>query len=250
MKHLQIERQGAVVRVWLNRQQALNAINRTMLAELRQTFENLAADEEVRAVILSGRRFAFSSGFDVAWMAGLDSETVGRELGSIRALYDVIETFPRPLVAAVNGVAMGGGLLLALVADLRIASERAQFGVPEVKIGIFPSLSLVPRLERLIGLGPAKRLVLTGDPVGAEEALRIGLVDRVVPARALQTEAQALAEKLASLPPAAVRLSKAAFAAAHDVSYTDWEMEHFVRCWDTPERSKAMHAFLQNVGDS
>jgi enoyl-CoA hydratase len=139
---------------------------------------------------------------------------------------------------------MGGGLLLSLVADLRVASEQASFGVPEIKIGIFPSLNLIPRLERLVRVGAAKRMVLTGDPVDASEARRIGLVDRVVPAEALSTSAQELAEHLAALPSMAVQFSKAAFVAARGADYAAWETAHFATCWASPERAAAMRAFL------
>jgi enoyl-CoA hydratase len=240
-----LETKGPVAWVWLNQPRRLNAINQTTLAELRQTFGMLEADEAVKAMVLAGRGQAFSSGFDVAWMAELEAERVARELAGIRAVYDAIEACAKPLVAAVHGPALGGGLLLALVADLRLASERAGFGVPEVKIGIFPSLGLVPRLERLVGLGAAKRMVLAGEPIDAAEAQRLGLVDRILAAEELHAEAQALAEHLAALPPTALRLSKAAFDAAQRQDYAEWETAQFAACWASPERKAAMNAFLK-----
>lgn len=244
METILLETRGPVAWVWLNQPRRLNAINQTTLVELRQAFETLGEDEAVKAIVLAGRGQAFSSGFDVAWMAGLEAERVARELAGIRAVYDSIEACARPVIAAVHGPALGGGLLLALVADLRLASERASFGVPEVKIGIFPSLGLVPRLERLVGLGAAKRMVLIGEAIDVAEAQRIGLVDRVVPAETLHAEAQTLAEHLAALPLTAVRLSKAAFAAAHRQDYPEWERVQFASCWASSEREAAMKAFL------
>ncbi|MEJ2557014.1 MAG: enoyl-CoA hydratase/isomerase family protein [Anaerolineae bacterium] len=245
MKTILLETKGPVAWVWLNQPRRLNAIDQTTLIELRQAFEALKEDEAVIAIVLAGRGQAFSSGFDVAWMAGLEAERVARELAGIRAVYDAIEACAKPLIATVHGPALGGGLLLALVADLRLASERASFGVPEVKIGIFPSLGLVPRLERLVGLGAAKHMVLTGEAIDAAEAQRLGLVDRILVAEELQAEAQALAEYLAALPPTALRLSKAAFDAAQRQDYTEWETAQFAACWASPERKAAMNAFLK-----
>lgn len=244
METIELEIQGPVAWAWLNQPGRLNAINLTTLGELRQTWQQLTADDTVKVIVLAARGRLFSAGFDVAWMAGLDAETVTRELADVRAVYDTIETCPKPLIVAVQGAAMGGGLLLALVADFRLASEQASFGVPEVKIGIFPSLDLIPRLERLVGLGAAKRMVLTGDPIDAREAHRIGLVDRLVPAETLQATAQELAERLAALPSLAVQLSKASFAAARGGDYAAWESSHFASCWASPDRVAAMRAFL------
>ena len=249
METIALETRGPAAWVWLNRPHRLNALNLASLLELRRAFEMLNEDQAVKVIVLAGRGRAFSSGFDVAWMAGLEAETVARELAGVRAVYDLIESCARPLIAALHGPTLGGGLLLALVADFRLASEKASFGVPEVKIGIFPSLGLIPRLERLVGLTAAKRLVLTGDPVDAAEAERIGLVERVVPAEALYPSAQALAEHLAALPSTAVRLAKAAFAAARGDDYVAWEAARFVACWASPERDAAMRAFLKARGE-
>jgi enoyl-CoA hydratase/carnithine racemase len=248
MESLQLEKDGPVAWVWLNQPRRLNAINETTLAELRQTFEDLDRDEETGAIVLGARGFVFSAGFDVAWMAGLDAGRVAREVAGVEAVYDTIEACSKPLIAAVQGAAMGGGLLLALVADLRLAVEEASFGAPEVKIGIFPNLSLIPRLERIVGLGTAKQMVLTGDPLPATEALTRGLVNQVVPAEQLRDRAQALAAQLAALPPMGVQLAKAAFATSALVqrpAYLTWERDQFAACWAQPEREAAMSAFLK-----
>jgi enoyl-CoA hydratase/carnithine racemase len=245
METLVLERKGPVAWVWLNRPRRLNAMNETCLGELRQAFEALDQDGSVRAIVVGGRGPAFSAGFDVAWMAGLDAETIAREMEGVEVVYDTIEACAKPVIAAVHGAAVGGGLLLALVADLRLAAEGASFGAPEVKIGIFPPRGLAARLERVVGVGAAKRMVLTGDPVDAAEALRIGLVGRVLPPESLHTEAQALAGQLAGLPPLAVQLAKETFAAAQDPDYAMWERAQFAACWAQPEREAAMQFFLQ-----
>jgi enoyl-CoA hydratase len=245
METLLLERKDPVAWVWLDRSRQLNALNETSLAELRQAFEALDRDDAIRAIVLGGRGFAFSAGFDIAWMAGQDTGTASQDLASIEAVYDSIEACSKPVIAAVHGAAMGGGLLLALVADLRLAAEGARFGAPEVKIGLFPNLRLIPRLERLVGLGAAKRLVLTGDPIDAGEALRIRLVEQVLPKADLYTEAATLAGSLAGLPPQALESAKAVFSATQRPDFVTWERAQFAACWSQPERQAAMQAFLQ-----
>ncbi len=247
MKTIELQNDGAVAWVWLNQPQRLNAINQMMLDELRQTFEELDRNNAVRSVVLAGRGAAFSAGFDVSYMASLTPEVVASGLDGTRAVFDIIEHCSKPLIAAVHGAVMGGGLLLALVSDFRLASDRVSFGAPEVKIGIFPSLNLIPRLDRIIGLGTAKKMVLTGEPIDGKEAYRVGLVERIIPAELLNVEAQTLAERLASLPPVAVRLAKEAFAAAHRPGYATWEKAQFVAGWSSPERKAAMRAFLKGA---
>ena len=139
---------------------------------------------------------------------------------------------------------MGGGLLLTLVADACLASEHARFGAPEVKLGLFPNLRLIPRLERLVGMRAAKHLVLTGEPVNAATALDWGLVNRVLPSRELHAEAQALAEQCAVLQTFAVQSAKAAFGAIDSPGFVAWERQRFAECWEKPERQAAIQAFL------
>ena len=244
METLQLETKGSVAWVWLNRRRQLNAINEATLAELRENFETLEQDEDVNAIVLAARGLVFCAGFDVAWMASQDAEAVAPGLPGIEAVFDTIEACPKPVIAAVQGAAMGGGLLLTLVADTCLASEYAKFGAPEVKLGFFPNLRLIPRLERVVGVRAAKHLVLTGEPVSAATALDWGLVNRVLPSKGLHTEAQALAEQLAALPPFAIQSAKAAFGAFTRPDYTSWERQRFAECWMQPERSDAMEAFL------
>lgn len=245
MEKIFLQKKGPVAWVWLNTPENHNAIDQKVLDELRQAFEELNADDETRCIILAARGKAFSVGFDIAWMVEIDVETVANQLAGLGVIYDLIETCRQPLISAVDGAAMGGGLLLTLVADFRLASERALFGVPEVKIGIFPPLKLLPRLERLVGLSSAKKLVLAGQPINGNEAYRTGLVDRVLPRDALYDQSQALGEQLSSLPATAVQLSKAAFNQSRDPDYPEWEMKQFVKCWASPERERAMRDFLR-----
>jgi enoyl-CoA hydratase/carnithine racemase len=245
METIQLETKGPVTWVWLNRPQRLNAINGTMFDELRQAFDQLDGDDTTRAVVLAARGPAFCAGLDIGWMAGLEAEVVARDLDSIEAVYDTIEACAKPVIAAVQGAAVGGGLLLTLVATFCLASDKASFSAPEVKIGIFPNLRLIPRLERVVGLRPARQLVLTGEPVDATTALSLALVDRILPVEALHVQAQVLAEQLAALPPFATQSAEAAFVAAQRPGYIQWEREQFAACWARPERRAAMQAFLQ-----
>ena len=240
--HLEI--MGPVAWVWLNQPDRLNVIQPLTLEELRQTFGELERTGTVRVIVLAARGPAFSAGFDVSSMVQLTPQQVARDLDEVSAVYDGIERCSKPVIAAINGAAMGGGLLLALVADFRLASERASFGAPEVKIGIFPSLNLVPRLERLVGLGHAKCLVMTGAPIDATEAHRLGLVNRLIALENLHADAQALAERMAALPPLALKLCKAAFHASTLSNYSSWEKEQFAACWASPDRERAMREFL------
>lgn len=244
METLQLETKGPVAWVWLNRRRQLNAINETTLAELRETFEALVQDKDVSAIVLAARGLVFCAGFDVAWMASQDADAVAPGLPGIEAVFDTIEACTKPVIAAVQGAAMGGGLLLTLVADACLASEHAKFGAPEVKLGFFPNLRLIPRLERIVGVRAAKHLVLTGEPISASTALDWGLVDHMLPSRDLHAKAQALAEQLAALPSFAVQSAKAAFGANHHPDFVTWERQRFAKCWAQPERQAAMEAFL------
>jgi len=243
---LRLETDGPVTWVWLDRPERRNSFDQTTLTELRESFEMLDADETVGAVVLAARGPVFSAGFDVEWMLRLTAKTVRQELAGIRAVYDTIEGCSKPFIVAVDGPAVGGGLLLALTADIRLATERAGFGAPEVKIGIFPSLDLVPRLERIVGLGMAKRMVLTGDMISASEAEGSGLVGRLISPDSLLDEAGTLARDLADLPPMGVQTAKKAFAASRRPGHAEWEIDAFTRCWTSPEREPAMRAFLQS----
>lgn len=245
METLELERNGRVAWVRLDRPKRLNALDETALTEIRETFDSLSGDKSVRAVVLAANGPVFSAGFDVRWMADLDAETVRDGLSTARAVYDAVESCAKPVIAAIQGPAIGGGLLLALTADFRLASETASFGAPEVMIGIFPSLDLIPRLERVVGLNASKRMVLTGETISATDAERIGLVESVTESDALLGEADALARRLAALPPDGVQAAKEAFAAAHRPGYEPWETEAFARCWSSPDREAAMRAFLK-----
>jgi enoyl-CoA hydratase/carnithine racemase len=219
MAHVRYQVDGAVATVTLDRPEKLNAMDRRMFAELAAAAARAAADPAVRAVVVTGAGRAFSSGLDVAELAAMsDPEDAARVVAEIQAAVSAFELLPKPVVAAVNGLAYGGGLQLAAACDLRLAAEGAEFASLEMRWAIVPDLGGTERLPRLVGLGRAKELIFTGRPVGAAEALRIGLVNRVVPQAELAGEAAELAAGLGAGPTLAVGLAKQALNAAFERS--------------------------------
>jgi enoyl-CoA hydratase/carnithine racemase len=217
--HVRYEVAGQVATITLDRPEKLNAMDRQMFGELEQAAASAGADPAVRAVVVTGTGRAFSSGLDVAEFAAMgDPAAAERVVADVQRAISAFELLPKPVVAAVNGLAFGGGLQLAIACDLRLASERAEFASMEMRWAIVPDLGGTERLPRLVGLGRAKELIFTGRQVGADEALRIGLVNRVVPGRDLATEAAELAGGLAAGPTLALGLAKQALNEAFERS--------------------------------
>ena len=209
---IELARDGAVATVTLARPKVLNALNLAMLDELARAFAGLAADDEIRAIILTGTgERAFAAGADISELAALDGAIAGAELARRgQALTRALERLRKPIVVAVNGFALGGGCELALAGDIRIASETAKFGQPEVNLGLMPGYGGTQRTARLLGRGMAMYLCLTGETIGAQEALRAGLVEKVVPLAELMVEAKRIAVLIASRAPLAVEATKRA----------------------------------------
>jgi enoyl-CoA hydratase len=205
MENLRVESDGVIARVTLDRPAKLNALNLATLAELQRTFAELRGVPELRVVILTGAgEKAFAAGADVSELAALDAVR-GREVSHAgNEVFLDIERFPHPVIAAINGFALGGGLELAMACTIRIASDNAKLGQPEVKLGLTPGYGGTQRLARLIGQGRALELILSGDPVSAQEAYRLGLVNRVVAPAELAAAATELATKIAANAPLAV----------------------------------------------
>jgi enoyl-CoA hydratase len=203
---LDVEREDAVAIVTLARPNALNALNRQLLAELSAAVAEMAAADDVRVLVLTGSgERAFAAGADISELAALDAEQARRFAEAGQSLFRAIETLGKPSIAAVQGFALGGGCELAMACTLRVASETAQFGQPEIDLGTLPGFGGTQRLVRLVGRGRALDLLLTGRRIPAAEAERIGLVNQVVPAADLRREALALAHTLAGKPPLAIR---------------------------------------------
>jgi enoyl-CoA hydratase len=238
---------GPIATVTIDRPKVLNALDDTTLRELGAVFAALGG--AVRCVILTGAgEKAFVAGADIAAMAGLtvDEARAFAERGHAVAL--AIEALPVPVIAAVNGFALGGGLELALACDFALASTNAKLGLPEVGLGIIPGFGGTQRLARRIGIGRARELVYTGSTIGAEEALRLGLVNAVTPPADLLPATRALAEKIASRGPLAVAAAKKAVGQGADLPLGEalaLERELFAGLFGTADRREGMQAFLE-----
>ena len=239
---------GAIAVLTLNRPGALNAFDSAQIERVVEVFRSLKEHREIRAVILTGAGDrAFAAGADIKEMAELteaEGLAFGRR-GHVMAL--AIETLPQPVIAAVNGFALGGGCEVALACDIRIASDRAVFAQPEVGLGIPPGWGGTQRLTRLVGAGLAAELILTGRRVKAEEALRIGLVNAVHPPDELMAKATGLAEAIAKNGPVAVRNAKRLMQLAYNGQLglvLETELQLFGRAFGTSEQREGMRAFL------
>jgi enoyl-CoA hydratase len=244
-----LRRDGAVATVTLNRADALNAFNTDQLRAIVATFAELKEDRSVRAVILTGAgERAFAAGADIKEMVALDRDG-GLAFGRLgHAATRAVETLPQPVIAAVNGFAMGGGCELALAADIRIASDNAVFAQPEVGLGIPPGWGGTQRLVRAIGPGMAAEMILTGRRVKADEALRIGLVNAVYPLAELIARATELAESIAKNSPLAVRSSKRLMQLAFNgqvASGLETELQAFADSFVTGDQTEGMTAFAE-----
>jgi len=204
--NLHVARDGAVSIITINRPQVLNALNIPTLDELRRVILDITADRAVRAVIVTGAGDkAFVAGADINELAGQQPNESKDYARFGQHVFDLIERAGKPVIAAINGFALGGGCELAMACTLRLAAEHARLGQPEINLGLIPGFAGTQRLTRLVGRGAALELLLTGRHITADEALRIGLVNRVLPAAALLAEAQTLAAALADKPPLAAR---------------------------------------------
>jgi enoyl-CoA hydratase len=250
---------GGVVAVWtLNRPEKLNALNRDSHLAIKEQCVRVESDDAVRAVVIRGaapptpeegkrpKPAAFAAGADISEFAGKNSDDV-REFFADNA-WEAVWGLSKPTIAMVDGFALGGGTELALACDLRVASTRAKFGQPEINLGLIPGGGGTQRLCRLLGYGKAMEMTLTGEMVGAEEALSIGLVNKVVEPEKLEIEALALAENIARKSPYTVRVAKRAVRAALDLPFTEGvltERSEFVALFDTEDKEIGVSAFLK-----
>ncbi len=238
-----------VATITVNRPKALNALNRQTLEELLACSREIAVDQGVRVVVVTGAgEKAFIAGADISAMQSMDA-LAAREFGRLgQSVMDALEDLPQPVIAAINGFALGGGCELAMACDIRLASDTARFGQPEVKLGVVPGFGGTQRLPRLIGRGAANELLFSGEMINAQEALRLGLVNRVVPQGELLAACQELAGKIAAQGPLAVRLCKEAVNRGLEMGLTEacaHEAELFALCFASPEQKEGMAAFLE-----
>jgi enoyl-CoA hydratase len=239
-----------IATVTVNRPDKLNALNSTVLQELSAAFKELEGDESVRAIIMTGAgQKAFVAGADIAELNSIADAARASEHARLgQRVCSQIERLAKPVIMAINGFALGGGLEIAMAGDVRIAAETAKMGQPEINLGIIPGFGGTQRLPRLVGRGMAKALILGGEQISAAEALRIGLVEKVVPFGLLDQEAKLIARLFASKPPVAIKLAKAAINEGLDVDLDkgcEIEAVYFGQLYTTEDRAEGTAAFLE-----
>jgi enoyl-CoA hydratase len=243
------EKNGAIAYVTLNRPKVLNALNKATIAELNEVFKDARDDAAVRGVILTGAGDkAFAAGADIGEMANDTPADAEDKTSHGQRLTRVIENLGKPVIAAVNGFALGGGCELAMACTIRLAVETAKFGQPEVTIGIIPGYGGTQRLPRLVGKGRALQLILTGETIGAQEAYRIGLVNEIVPSADLIARAEAILHKIEANAPIAVKLAIDAANRGLDVSLSEGlniEAASFTQCAATADKKEGVAAFRE-----
>ncbi|BBO82026.1 crotonase [Desulfosarcina ovata subsp. sediminis] len=225
----------------------MNALSKQLLQELGAAMEEIAEDEEANVVIITSQGKAFCAGADIAETDLSAPNAALKTTKVFRTVFNSIEALPKPVIAAVNGFALGGGCELALACDLRIASDKASFAFPEVKLGLIPGAGGTQRLPRIIGMSNALEMLLTGKRINAEEAYRFGLVNRVVPADNLLEEARNLAGKLAAVPPLGIGMAKTAVRTGMNMdigSALELEQQCFRYLTTTKDYGEERNAFL------
>lgn len=239
---------GRVAVLTINRPDKLNALNQAVRDESLAHLEAIATDDGIGAVVITGAGDkSFVAGADIGEFAGR-SPFDQREAMRFPRVFDVMANFEKPVIAMINGFCLGGGCELAMSCDIRVASDRARFGQPEIKLGLIPGGGGTQRMPRLIGLGNAMRLILTGDMIGADEAKSIGLVEQVVPHEELRDTALGLAAKIASFSPVTVRVAKEAMRTSERMAIEEGilhERDLFCLCFSTEDKEEGVAAFLE-----
>lgn len=245
---LRVDREGTIALLTIDRPDRRNALNARVRAELLAALDRLRGDDGIRVVVITGAgEKAFVAGADIGEFAER-TPLEQREAMIGRRVFDEIAAFPKPVIAMINGWALGGGCELALACDLRVAADTARLGQPEINLGLIPGGGGTQRLPRLVGSGQAMRLILTGEIVDAEEARRIGLVDFVFPAAELRDRTREIADTIATRSPVALRAAKAAVRAAMEMPLGAGlvhETELFLTCFGSEDRKEGVDAFLQ-----
>lgn len=246
---LTLERRDGIAKITINRPEKLNALNRQVMQDLRACLQQLKSDPEIRVVILTGSGpNAFAAGADIRELADLSSAEALNASKFGQRLFDSIENLGKPVIAAINGFALGGGCELAMACTIRIASENAVLGQPEIKLGLIPGYGGTQRLPRLIGKSRAVEMILTGDPIAAQEALRLGLVSGVVPAGELLETAERMARTIAANAPRSVEYALQSVNQGMELPSAQGqslESSLFARCFETADMKEGTRAFLE-----
>ena len=249
LKHIVLRKAEGTATIIVSNPGKLNALTHDIMRELSQAVKEVSKDEGVRVVILTGEGDrAFVAGADIGKMEKMTTTQILNELPEMQDIVGQLEGIPQPTIARINGIALGGGTELALACDIRIASENAVFGLPEVKLGIIPGYGGTQRLPRIIGTAKAKELLFTGDQVSADEALRMGLVNQTVPYKQLDVTVDRFAAKLLALPPLSLRFLKEAvnYGMQMDLrSAIRMESRLFASCFGSEDRAEGVRAFLE-----
>ena len=247
LQNVKVEIEGSMAIVTMNRPKAMNALNNQTLGELDMLFDYFRKDKDILGVIITGEGKAFVAGADISQMCGYNAEQ-GRDYADYaQSIFNKIEALEKPVIAAVNGYALGGGCELSMSCDIRIASEKAVFGQPEVNLGVIPCFGGTQRLSRLVGTGIAKELIYTARNVYPEEAKAIGLVNKVVPAESLMDEAKSMMKLILTKAPMAVRYAKVAINQGINMDlYRGLEFEKDVCAltFGSDDSKEGMSAFL------
>jgi enoyl-CoA hydratase len=248
--NLNVEIEVKIAILTITRPHRLNALDRSTMEEMDQAFQELEADDRVKVVIVTGAGDkAFVAGADINELFKLSSVSDAvyqAEYG--QKIFSKIDQFPKPVIMAINGYALGGGCELAMAGDIRIAAENVKLGLPEINLGIFPGWGGTQRLSHIVGASKAKMLIFTGELIGAEEALRIGLVDKVLPSNELMANVKALALKIAEKAPIALRLAKKSINSSIGTDLETGcrtEAACFAEVFSTEDRVEGMRAFLE-----
>ena len=241
-------REGRVAILTVNRPDKLNALNDQVRDDLLAALEAIEKDAGIGAVVITGAgEKSFIAGADIGEFAGRTPFDQRHAMRSPR-IFDVMASFPKPVIAMINGFCLGGGCELAMSCDIRVASDKARFGQPEIKLGLIPGGGGTQRLPRLVGAGHAMRLILSGDMIAAEEAARIGLVELVVPHEELRAKTMELAQKIAAFSPLTVKVAKEAVRASERLSIEEgisYERDLFCLCFSTQDKQEGVAAFLE-----
>lgn len=248
MSFVTLEHRGPVGLITMNRPEALNALNDQVLRDLDAVLDQVEADDSILVAVITGAGRSFVAGADIGQMSTLTAAEA-KAFGVLgNRVFLKLENLTKPTIAAVNGFALGGGCELSMACDIRVASEKAKFGQPEVGLGIIPGFGGTQRMARIIGTGPAMELIYTADTIDAQRALEIGMVNHVVPADQLMDEAMKLAQKICANAQKAIRASKLAIRRGIDCDIStavSYEALAFATCFGTEDQKEGMQAFLE-----
>jgi enoyl-CoA hydratase len=249
MKTIEYGKEGRIGIITLNRPERMNVIGQEFLNDLDAALKDIEMDDDLGALVITGAGNVFAAGADIKEIRSLDGVVSAHKfVARVQHSFNRVEELEKPVIAAVNGLALGGGCELALVCDIRVAAETASFGLPEIKLGVLPGAGGTQRLPRLVGVGRAKELLYSGESIDAQEAFRIGLVNKVVAADSLRETALEMAGRLAARAPVALRLIKSAVNRGINMelqSALAYESRCFEMLFTTRDQKEGMQAFVE-----